>query len=63
MPRKSTPEQAANPWVAKSHFDTLHARCAEAEKCLTDLLILIDPEILDAHEGDWKRATAAILQR
>jgi hypothetical protein len=55
-------KQAPNPWIARSHFDTLHARCAEAERCLKDLLNLIDPEVLDAHDGDWQRATAAILQ-
>ncbi len=50
------PKQADNPWIAKSHFDTLHARCAEAEACLKAVLAVIDPELLTRHAGDWKAA-------
>lgn len=56
------PAQAENPWISKHLFDSLHDRCADAEDCLKRLLCLIDPDVLTRHAGDWKTATAEILQ-
>lgn len=49
--------QAPSPWIARSHFDTLHTRCAEAEACLRRVLNFINPDLLVQHVGDWKTAT------
>lgn len=51
-----------SPWVSKHLFDALQTRCATAEDCLKRLLVLIDETVLDRHLGDWKAATAEILQ-
>jgi hypothetical protein len=54
--------QNPDPWISKRLFDSLHDRCADAEDCLKRLLCLIDPDVLTRHAGDWKAATAEILQ-
>lgn len=51
-----------DPWVPRTVFDTLHGRCGDAETCLKRLLVFIDETVLDRHAGDWKAATAEILQ-
>ena len=48
--------QADNPWVSKHLFDTLQSRCADAEACLRAVLMVIDPDILTRHAGNWKAA-------
>lgn len=52
--------QAPSPWVPRTHFDTLHARCAEAEACLRAVLTVIDSELLERHLGDWKAAAVEV---
>lgn len=56
------PAPLENPWISKYLFDCLHDRCADAEDRLKRLLCLIDPDVLTRHAGDWKAATAEILQ-
>lgn len=55
-----TTTQAENPWVSKHLFNTLQARCAEAEACLRAVLTVIDPELLERHAHDWKAATVEV---
>ncbi len=54
--------QADNPWIAKVHFDLLHTRCADAERCLRAVLAVIDPDLLTRHAGDWKAAAAEVTE-
>ncbi len=58
MRKPSVP--SASPWIAKVHFDLLHTRCADAERCLRAVLAVIDPDILTRHAGDWKAASAEV---
>lgn len=53
-------EQAENPWIAKSIFRLMEERAIVAEACVKDLLNVIDPGLLDRHNGDYVAAVAEI---
>lgn len=55
-------DQAANPWIAKSHFDVVLQRAQETEACLRAVLDFVNPALLVDNANDWKAAAEELMR-